>query len=52
VNAVDRSNVVGAWTGPGGWSCNTDIDNNGPTNAVDRSNVVGAWTNPAANCAP
>jgi hypothetical protein len=52
VNAVDRSNVVGAWTGPGGWSCNSDIDNNGTTNAVDRSNVVGAWTNPAANCAP
>jgi hypothetical protein len=53
VNATDRSVVVGAWTGPGGFSCPTDVNNDGLTNATDRSVVVGAWTGGAAtNCAP
>jgi hypothetical protein len=43
VNAVDRSVVVGAWTGPG-FTPNTDVNHDGSTNALDRSFVVGAWT--------
>ena len=50
VDAVDRSVVVGAWTGAG-YSASTDIDLSGATNAADRSLVVGAWTG-SENCAP
>jgi hypothetical protein len=51
VDAVDRALVVGAWTSPAGFSCETDVDSSGNTNAVDRAFVVGAWTAPQ-NCAP
>jgi hypothetical protein len=50
VNATDRSEVVGIWTG-GGFSCDTDLDGDGLTNAVDRSLTVAAWTG-GGNCAP
>jgi glucose/arabinose dehydrogenase len=49
-DAIDRSLVVGAWTG-GGFTCPTDLDSSGQTNASDRSIVIGAWTGPQA-CAP
>ena len=50
VNAADRSEVVGVWTGSN-FSCGTDLDNSGRTNGADRSIVVSAWTG-SQNCAP
>jgi hypothetical protein len=50
VDAVDRSLVVGAWTGPG-FTCASDVSDDGITNGLDRSLVVGAWTGGMA-CAP
>jgi hypothetical protein len=50
VDAIDRSAVVGVWTGSG-YSIPTDINLDGITNAGDRSEVVGAWTG-SDNCAP
>jgi hypothetical protein len=50
VNAVDRSAVVGVWTGAG-FSCTSDLNSDTDTNAVDRSIVVAGWTS-GQNCAP
>ena len=50
VDAIDRSVVVGVWTGSG-YSPNTDVDLSGRTNATDRSVVVGAWTGDE-DCSP
>lgn len=50
VNALDRSAVVGVWTG-GGFSCASDLNSDTDTNAVDRSIVVAGWTS-GQNCAP
>jgi subtilisin-like proprotein convertase family protein len=49
VDAIDRSMVVGIWTGSG-FSCQTDINDDSLTNAVDRSSVVGVWTGGANAC--
>jgi hypothetical protein len=50
VDAVDRSVIVGVWTGSS-FSCPSDLNSDGATNAVDRSIAVGAWTG-SQNCAP
>lgn len=50
VNAIDRSIVVGAWTGTC-FNCATDVNSDDATNALDRSIVVGAWTG-GQTCAP
>lgn len=51
VNATDRSRVVSAWTGAGGFRCETDFNLDGTTNATDRSLVISVWTGPS-NTAP